>query len=45
MKARDEHLAMCERLGAELRRLGMRKHLEHLARYVAAVRSRRAPTG
>jgi hypothetical protein len=37
-------LALAERVGLELRRHGLLKHVEHLRRYYAGVRSGRAPT-
>ena len=36
-------LALAERVGLELRRLGMLKHVEHLRRYYVNVRAGRAP--
>jgi len=35
-------LALAERVGLALRRLGMLKHVEHLRRYYATVRARRS---
>ena len=39
----DTRLALAERVGLELRRLGMMKHVERLRRYYADVRAGRAP--
>ena len=37
-------LALAERVGLALRRLGMLKHVEHLRRYYMTVRAGRTPT-